>query len=116
MAFDFSQDQKGSIFTNAETTEALLNQGYTPEYIYGFYAVEIMELINTKYKGDINIVFKKNGCGFVAMFNDNQVFDSASFDPCNNIINALAQLLLILDNRLDLRKTNQQQSQGQQER
>lgn len=100
MATNFTQEEIKNIFTNAETTEALLNNGYRPEFIYGFHTTEIIDSLYSKYKGDITITYKKENMGFVALFNDMEVFDSAIFDPTSPLVNAFGHLLLMLDNKL----------------
>lgn len=101
MVLNFSKEEIQNIFTNEETTEALLNGGYRPEFIYGFHAAEVMDILYSKYKGDITIVHKKKASGFIAMLSDKEVFDSAIFDPATPIVNAFGHLLLLLDNKFE---------------
>jgi len=101
MGINFTQEEIKKVFTNEETTEALLNGGYRPEFIYGFHATEIVTMLYDKYEGDITITHKKEGLGFIALFNDEEVFDSAIFDKASPIVNAFGHLLLILDNKLE---------------
>lgn len=101
MVVNFTQEQIKKVFTNEETTEVLLNGGYRPEFIYGFHTTEIVNMLHNKYKGDVTITHKKEGMGFVALFNDEEVFDSAIFDKASPLVNAFGHLLLILDNKFD---------------
>lgn len=86
-------------FTSYEPTVALLNLGYRPLNISGFKFDELKNILYKKYKGELNIMFKTERQGFVAFFNEEEVLNTANFDPLTPVIDALATLLLMLDKK-----------------
>lgn len=100
MDINFTREQIEKVFTNKETLKALINNGYAPEFPEGFHSVELLDIINEKYGGEITIVFRSGCTGFVALFSDKEIFDSAIFDKTSPLVNAFGHLLLMLDNKL----------------
>ena len=99
MAINFTEEDKENIFTNDETTQALLNKGYRHKLSHGFHAIELTGIIFKKYEGDLIINYKKDFTGCVAYLDDEEIFDSATFDSASHLGNALGHLLLMLDNK-----------------
>lgn len=100
MAINFTEEQLERIFTNPETSHALKNKGYVSLAPEGFDSIELLDIIYAKYGGEITITFKSGCVGFVALFSDKEIFDSAIFDRQSPLVNAFGHLLLILDNKL----------------
>lgn len=86
-------------YTDTEVTISLMNNGYIPQSLNGFNEEELLNIIYKRYKGEINIVHRDRLSGFVAFYQEKEIFDSTNFNPACSREDALGSLLLILDKK-----------------